>query len=91
MSVGTACTITRITHITDTGTVDWNLEERAEATPGTAGTDVYSSDEVSSSTNSVDTTFANATLAEGSWLHFAASAVASSPTKIWVAITFTED
>ena len=91
LSVGTACTITRITHITDTGTVDWNLEERAEATPGTSGTDVYAADEQSSSVNSVDTSFSNASLAEGSWLHYSASAVASTPTKLWIGIEFTED
>ncbi len=90
LSVPFACTITRITHITDTGTVTWNLEERAEATPNTAGTDVYASDEVSSTTNSVDTSFANASLAAHSWLHLSASAIGSSPTKFWIAITFEE-
>jgi hypothetical protein len=91
MKVPFACTITRITHITDTGTVDWNLEERAEATPDVAGTDVYSADEQSSSTSSTDTSFNNATLAQYTWLTYCASAVASSPTKLWVGITFTED
>lgn len=91
LAVGTACTITRITHITDAGTVDWNLEERAEATPATAGTDVYASDEQSGTTNSVDTSFSNDSLAANTWLHYSASAVASSPTKLWIKITFTED
>ena len=91
LAVGTACTITRITHITDAGTVDWNLEERAEATPATAGTDVYAADEQSGTGNSVDTSFSNAALAANTWLHYSASAVASSPTKLWIKITFTED
>ena len=90
-AVGQACTITRITHITDAGTVDWNLEERAEATPATAGTDVYAADEQSGTGNSVDTSFSNAALAANTWLHYSASAVASSPTKLWIKITFTED
>ena len=91
LAVGTACTITRVTHITDAGTVDWNLEERAEATPATSGTDVYAADEQSSTSNSVDTSFSNDSLAANTWLHYSASAVASSPTKLWIKITFTED
>jgi hypothetical protein len=89
-SVPFACTITRITHITDTGTVDWNLEERAEATPFTAGTDVYASDEQSSSTNSVDTSFANASLAAHAGLEYVASAVSGTPTKLRIQISFEE-
>ncbi len=90
-AVPTACTITRISHITDTGTVTWNMEERAAATPDVAGTDVYASDEVASAAQSVDTSFSNATLAQYSWLHYACTSVASSPTKLWIAVTFDED
>ena len=86
-----ACTITRVTFITDAGTVDFNLEERVEATPLTAGTNVFSVDDQASSTNSVVTSFANAGMAANAWLWYAASAVASSPTKLIIKITYTED
>jgi hypothetical protein len=86
-----ACTISRITFITDTGTVDFNLEERAEATPFTAGTDVFSVDDQASTTNSVVTSFANAGMAANSWLWFAASAVASTPGKLIIKIDYQED
>jgi len=90
LSVPFACTITRITHITDVGTVDWNLEERVEATPNTAGTDVYAADEQSSVANSVDTSFNNPGLAANTWLHFSASAVATAPQKLWIKIDYKE-
>jgi hypothetical protein len=86
-----ACTITRITFITDVGTVDFNLEERVEATPFTAGTDVFAADDQASTTNSVVTSFSNASMAANAWLWFAASAVASSPTKLIIKVTYTED
>lgn len=88
-SVPLAATIIRVTHITDTGTVDFNLEERADATPDVAGTDVFSADDQAGSTQSVVTSFDNESLAANSWLTYCASAVASTPTKLWVAVTYT--
>ena len=90
-AVGPACTVTRITHITGAGTVDWNIEERAEATPLTSGTDIYASDEQSGTTNSVDTSFDNDSMAENSWFFFNISAVSGSPEKLHIKVTFTED
>lgn len=86
-----ACTITRVSFITDVGTVDFNLEERVEATPFTAGTNVFTVDDQASTTNSIVTSFANAGMAANAWLWYAASAVASSPTKLIIKITYTED
>jgi hypothetical protein len=84
-----ACTITRIEHQCASGTVTWNLEERAGATPFVAGVDVYASDEVSSSANSIDVSFANAGLAQYSILRFCASAI-SGPGELSVTVYFEE-
>ena len=91
LSVPVDCTITRITHITDTGTVDWNLEERAEATPFASGTNVYAVDEQSSTTHSIDTSFTNASLAAYSTLFYCPSAVASGPNELIIRVTYEED
>ena len=87
MAVPVACTITRIRHETDTGTVTWNLYKRGETAQDTGGTQVFASDEVSG-TGDTETSFTSAGIAQYDWLHYAASAVASSPTKLWIAITF---
>ena len=87
-----ACTITSVTHITDTGTVTFNLEERASTTPDVAGTDVFTSDLTASSTSSTASTgFANDGMAANAWLYYAATSVASTPGFIWISIQYTED
>ncbi len=61
-------TITEISAYTDANTVTFNLEERAETTPNTAGTDVIGSDLVADTNQEETSTFTNATIAKNSWL-----------------------
>jgi len=89
--LGPACTVTRITHSTEAGTVDWNIEERAEATPFTVGTAIYASDEQSSTSHSVDTSFSNDSIAANAIFFFEVSAIASTPADLLIKVTFTED
>jgi hypothetical protein len=89
-NVPTAATITRITHITSAGTVDFNIEKRAEATPFTTGTNVFSSDKQATTTNATETTFNSAAIAARDWLVIDVSAV-STPGTLIVKIEFTLD
>jgi len=91
LSVADNCTLVRVTHKTDTGTVDFNLEKRAEGTPATAGTNVWTVDKQASSTSTAETTFDSAAIPADNWLVYAASAAASSPTKLWITIEYTID
>lgn len=80
------CTVTKVVHKTDTGTVTYNIEKRAQLTPDLAGTNIWTVDEVASSTGEVITSFDSASISADQWLNFNASAVASSPTKLWIAV-----
>ena len=91
LKVPDACTLVRVTHQTDTGTVNFNLEKRAEGTPATAGTDVWTTDKQAGSTMTAETIFNSAAIPADNWLVFAASAVATSPTKLWISIEYTID
>ncbi len=91
LSVPFDCTITRITHVVDSGTCVFNLQERSETTPWVAGNDIFTSSESATTTMSACTSFADATLSANTWLHFSASSVSSSPTGLWIGINFTED
>ncbi len=85
-----ASTITEVTGITDVGTVDFNIEERSTA--DVAGTDLDTTEFVAATTEMSQTSgFENSAIAAKAWLHYAASAVASSPTKVWVTVTYTID
>ncbi len=84
------CTITEIRCITDTGTVDYNFETRAATTPDVVGTAVIAADDQASSVSST-AVINDGDFNQGEWLHYSASAVASSPTKLWISITFDED
>lgn len=61
-------TITEISAYTDANTVTFNLEERGETTPNTAGTDVMSSDLVADNDQQETGTFSNATIDRNDWL-----------------------
>lgn len=61
-------TIIEISSFTDSNTVTFNLEERAETTPNTAGTDVLSADQVADNDQQEATSFSNAGLAKDTWL-----------------------
>ncbi len=88
-----AATMVRVVAATDAGTVTFNIEKRAQTTPYTAGTNIFSSDQVAGTGGSVlnTTTFNSGQIAAASWLHFSASAIASSPTKLWVWAEYTID
>jgi hypothetical protein len=68
-------TITAINCSTDTGTVDILLEERALATPNTAGTDVMAAALECDSDNAQQTSFSNAGIASGALLSLTIDAV----------------
>lgn len=61
-------TITEISAYTDANTCTFNLEERGETTPNTAGTDVMSSDLVADNDQQETGTFSNAAIARNAWL-----------------------
>lgn len=90
--VGDAVTVIAVRSVTDAGTVTFNIEQRGKFTPATTGTNVLASSQVAD-TNGEEVTggFNDATVPADNWLVFVASAVASSPTKVWVNIEFTID
>lgn len=61
-------TITEISAYTDANTTTFNLEERAETTPNTAGTDVMGSDLVADNDQQETGTFSNAAIDRNDWL-----------------------
>ncbi len=71
-------TIARISCSTDAGTVTIQLDERAEATPNSAGTDVMTSALVCDTNNQATTSFANATIAADAPLSLDIDAVATA-------------
>lgn len=90
-TVSVTATIEKVTFQTDAGTVTFNLEERVGSTPGTAGTDVFSSDHGATATEVQTSTFNNAGLAAESWVYLVCSAVAGTPTELWVRVFYSED
>lgn len=61
-------TITEIAAYTDANTVTFNIEERGETTPNTAGTDAMASDLVADSDQQKTTSFSNANFAANTWM-----------------------
>lgn len=86
-----AVTLVQIRGVTDTGTVDFNIEHRATNTPDVAGTDTLASDLQANATGASSTSFADATVPAERWLNYNASAIAGSPAKLWVVIEYTID
>ena len=76
---GQAVTITRVACSTDTGTVTIQLDERAEATPNTAGTDVMSATLTCDTDSQVTTSFSNAGIAADAPLNLQVTATAGTP------------
>ena len=74
-----AVTIDRVACSTDTGTVTIQLDERAEATPNTGGTDVMTSQLVCDNDTQTTTAFDNAGIAARVPLSMDVDAVASTP------------
>ena len=87
-----AATIIAIRSVTDAGTVTFNIEQRGKFTPATAGTDCMTADQVADTTGEeITAAFNDDTVPADNWLVFVASAVASSPTKVWVSVEYTID
>jgi hypothetical protein len=61
-------TITKVSAYTDANTTTFNIEERASATPNTAGTDLFDADMVAVSTSLDSTSFTNAGFAKDTWI-----------------------
>lgn len=72
-------TIARVSCSTDTGTVTIQLDERAEATPNTAGTDVLSSALVCDDNTEATTSFGNASIAADVPLNLQITATSGTP------------
>ena len=87
----TAITITRISCSTATGTVSIQLDERAEATPNTAGTDVMNLVLVCDTNTEATTTFANAAIAADVPLSLDIDAVSVEDADVRIHIDYTKD
>jgi hypothetical protein len=74
--------------ITDVGTVDFNIEKRSKLTPDVAGTDVWSADKQATTAGLEQTTFDAGAIGEHQWLHYSASAIVSSPAKLWISVEY---
>lgn len=86
-----AITITEIVCSTDTGTATIQFDERARATPNTAGTNVLTSSLVCDTTSEASSTFSNAGIAADVPLNLQITAVASSPTVTRIHLQYTID
>lgn len=91
--VGDAATVIAVRSVTDAGTVTFNIESRAKFTPMTAGTAVLTTAQVADTTGEEETNPANMTeaIATDRWLVYKASAVASSPMKLWISLEMVID
>ncbi len=86
-----AATMVAVRAVTDVGTVNFNIEKRAKLTPDVAGTNVWTADKQATAAGLEQLTFDSGAVSADNWLHYSASAVASSPTKLWVSIEYTID
>jgi hypothetical protein len=86
-----AGTLMAVRAVTDVGTVDFNVEKRGKLTPDVAGTNVWSADKQATASGLEQTSFDSGAIGSDQWLHYAASAVASSPTKLWISVVYTID
>ena len=86
--VAEAASLVAVRAVTDVGTVDFNIEKRSKLTPDVAGTDVWSSDKQAAASGLEQTSFDSGAIAADQWLHYSASAVASSPTKLWISVEY---
>lgn len=91
VSIPDAATIKAVRHIVSAATnVVFNIEIRAEATPFTAGTDIWSSDKTATTTSAEETTFTNQPGA-GKILVVAVTSVSGTPGKFLVQIEYEAD
>lgn len=81
-------TVTEVSAYTNTGTVTFNLEERAETTPNTAGTDVMTSDLAADSDQQETGTFSNAAIDRNDWLVPAVTSITGDPTIFSITVRY---
>jgi len=86
-----AATLVAVRAVTDVGTVDFNIEKRSKLTPDTAGTNVWSAEKQATAGGLEQSSFDSGSIGADEWLHFSVSAVASSPTRLWVSIEYVID
>lgn len=86
-----AATLVAVRAVTDTGTVDFNLEQRSKLTPDVAGSDVWSADKQATASGLEQSTFDSPAIAADSWLHFAASAIGGGVTRLWLSLEYSID
>jgi len=79
-------TITKVSAYTNSGTVTFNIEERGETTPNTAGTDVMTSDLVADNDKQVTTTFSNADVIRNNYLTLVVTSITGDPTIFGVTV-----
>ena len=79
-------TITEVAAYTNTGTMTFNIEERGETTPNTAGTDVMTSDLVADTNQQETGTFSNATVDRDDWLVLVVTSITGDPTIFCVTV-----
>jgi hypothetical protein len=88
----TAVTLTRVAcSISGTTSITIQLDERAEATPNTAGTDVMSGTLVCDADSQTTTSFSNATIAARVPLNLQLTAANGTPTSLRVHLEYTID
>ena len=84
-----ASVMRRVVAVTDTGTVDFNINKRVKLTPDVSSANYLEASDLQAAAAGLDdTAFSNASLTATEWLHYEASVVASSPTKLWVSLTY---
>jgi len=71
--------------------VDINVEERAEATPNSAGQDAVQAEVTLDTGNTETHTFANADFAQNTWMTVTISGTNGSPTMVSVTVRYTKD
>jgi len=84
-----ASTVNEVWAETDTGTVDFNIEKRAHGSAESAGTNIFTSDVQADDDGYNTTTINSPTVSADYWLFYCSSAVASSPTKLWIVVKYT--
>lgn len=86
-----AQTVVAVIAQTDVGTVDFNVEKRAQTSPFAAGTDIDAAEFTANAAGIDDTTISAPAISAGTWLDLHPSAVASSPTVLRGAIITTRN
>ncbi len=79
-------TITEVSAYTNTGTITFNIEERAEVTPNTTGVDVITSDLVADTDQQETGTFSNAAIDINDWLVLTIVSITGDPTVFSVTV-----